>query len=219
LTLSTPGEEVDVGSEKKEAPDLRTRFIDAAHSILREEDASYKLELRKIAQRAEVSRTAPYLVFGKEREGGGLVALQAAVAADGFRKLAGAMRKAGEKAVEPEEGLREVAVAYLRFAAGNPRLYRLMFGTELAGKLELEGLGEERREAQRVIEATVRRCQTAGVLKAGDTAGSALSAWATLHGYATLMLDDQLQQISAGTEPEDVARMAADQLLDGLRPP
>jgi AcrR family transcriptional regulator len=210
---------VDVGREKKEAPDLRTRFIDAAHSILREEDPSYKLELRKIAQRADVSRTAPYLVFGKEREGGGLVALQAAVAADGFRKLAGAMRKAGEAAVDPEEGLREIAAAYLRFAAANPRLYRLMFGAELAGRLDLEGLGEERREAQRVIEAAIRRCQTAGVVKPGEAAGIALSAWATLHGYATLMLDDQIGQVSAGAEPEDVARTAADQLLDGLRPP
>lgn len=208
-----------MGREKKEAPDLRTRFIDAAHSILREEDASYKLELRKIAQRADVSRTAPYLVFGKEREGGGLVALQAAVAADGFRKLAGAMWKAGEKAGDPEEGLREIAAVYLRFAAANPRLYRLMFGAELAGRLELEGLGEERLGAQRVIEAAVRRCQAAGVVKAGDTARSALSAWATLHGYATLMLDDQVERVSAEAEPEDVARTAADHLLDGLRPP
>lgn len=217
--MSTPGEEVDVGSEKREESDLRTRFIDAAHSILREEDASYKLELRKIAQRAEVSRTAPYLVFGKEREGGGLVALQAAVAADGFRKLAGALRKAGGAATEAEEGLRALAVAYLRLAAANPRLYRLMFGAELAGRQDLEGLGEERRESQRVVEAAVRRCQAAGVVKAGDPAGGALGAWATLHGYATLMLDGEFEDVLGGSEPEAVGRTAADQLLNGLRPP
>ncbi|MGD2215751.1 MAG: TetR-like C-terminal domain-containing protein [Gemmatimonadales bacterium] len=210
---------MDLGSQQEGAPGLRARFIDAAHSILREEDPSYKLELRKIAQRAEVSRTAPYLVFGKEREGGGLVALQAAVAADGFRKLAGALRKAGEKAADPEAGLRQIAAAYLRFAAANPRLYRLMFDAELAGKLDLEGLGEERLEAQRVIETAVRRCQAAGVVKAGAAVGIALGAWATMHGFASLMLDDRLAQRSAAAEPEDVARTAADQLLDGLRPP
>jgi AcrR family transcriptional regulator len=212
-------DEVDVGREKKEAPDLRTRFIDAAHSILHEEDPSYKLELRKIAQRADVSRTAPYLVFGKEREGGGLVALQAAVAADGFRKLAGELRKAAEKAGDPEEGLRDLAAAYLRFAAANPRLYRLMFGAELAGKLELEGLSEERRETQRVMEAAIRRCQAAVVVKPGAAAAIAVGVWATLHGYATLMLDEQLERVSAGTGPEEVGRTAAEQLLDGLRPP
>jgi AcrR family transcriptional regulator len=209
---------VDVGSEKKEAPDLRARFIDAAHAILREEDASYKLELRKIAQRAEVSRTAPYLVFGKEREGGGLVALQAAVAADGFRKLAGALRKAGEGTADPEEGLRRLAAAYLCFAAANPRLYRLMLGAELAGKLDLEGLGEERREVQRVIEAVIRRCQAGGVVKAGDAGRLALGAWATPHGYATLLLDGQFDEASGESEAGKLGRTAADQLLDGLRP-
>ncbi len=209
---------MDLGSEKREAPDLRTRFIDAAHSILREEDPSYKLELRKIAQRAEVSRTAPYLVFGKEREGGGLVALQAAVAADGFRKLAGSLRKAGDKAVEAEKGFRAMVAAYLCFAAANPRLYRLMFGAELAGKLDLEGLGEERLEARRVVESAIRRCQAGGVVKSGAAADIAVSAWATLHGYAILMLDDQLDPVSAVGDPEQVARMAADHLLDGLRP-
>jgi len=208
-----------VGSEKREAADLRTRFIDAAHSILRDEDASYKLELRKIAQRAEVSRTAPYLVFGKEREGGGLVALQAAVAADGFRKLAGALGKAGEGAADPEEGLGKLAAAYLRFAVANPRLYRLMFGAEVAGRLELEGLGEERREAQRVVEGAIRRCQAAGVVRAGDVAGAALGAWATLHGHATLLLDGEYEAISGETEPEDLGRAVANRLLDGLRPP
>lgn len=204
--------------EKKEASDLRTRFIDAAHSILREEDASYKLELRKIAQRAEVSRTAPYLVFGKEREGGGLVALQAAVAADGFRKLAGELRKAGEKAVEAEEGFRAMVAAYLSFAAANPRLYRLMFGAELAGKLDLEGLGEERLEARRVVESAIRRCQAAGVVKPGAATDIVVSTWATLHGWAILMLDYQLEPVSAGGDPEEAARTAADHLLDGLRP-
>lgn len=208
-----------MGREEKEASDLRTRFIDAAHSILREEDASYKLELRKIAQRAEVSRTAPYLVFGKEREGGGLVALQAAVGADGFRKLAGVMRKAGEAVADPEEGLRELAAAYLRFAAANPRLYRLMFGSELAGRLDLEGLREERLEAQRAIESAIRRCQAAGVVKPGAAAGLALSAWATMHGYATLMLDEGFERVSAGSEPTELGKTAAKQLLDGLRPP
>jgi AcrR family transcriptional regulator len=210
---------VDVGREKKEASDLRTRFIDAAHAILREEDASYKLELRKIAQRAEVSRTAPYLVFGKEREGGGLVALQAAVAADGFRQLSAVMRKAGDGATDPEMGLRALATAYLAFAAANPRLYRLMFGAELAGRLDLEGLGEERLEMQRTVEAVIKRCQAAGVVKPGAAPILALSAWATLHGYATLMLDEGFERVSAGSEPTELGKTAAEQLLDGLGPP
>jgi len=206
-----------VDEEKPESPDLKTRFIEAAHEILREGPEPRKLGLRKIAQRAAVSRTAPYLVFGKEREGGGLAALQAAVGADGFRRLAEAMREAAEaNRKDPERGLREIAAAYLGFARENPRLYRLMFGNELAGSLHLEGLGEARLGAQEVIQEVVARCQQAGVVKPGDPERFAKSAWATIHGYATLMLDEGSESLCAAGESEDMAQMAADHLLDGL---
>lgn len=204
---------------KKEAlPDLRARVLAAAHDMMRDEGPSFKLELRKIAQRAEVSRTAPYLVFGKEREGGGLAALQAALGADGFRRLAETLREAAKgEADNPGRGLRAIASAYLCFAEANPRLFRLMFGPEVAGKLHLEGLGEERRRALEVIEDAIRLYQNAGVVKEGNPEHLARIAWATFHGYAALKLDEKARSVEAMDEPEEVAEMVADHLLDGLK--
>ncbi len=218
LTLSTPEPRgVAVAGDKRAKAELRERVIEAARQILREEPLGGKLELRKIAERAEVSRTAPYLVFGKEREGGGLTALQAAVGADGFRRLAEAMREAADAhREEPERGLRAIAAAYLRFAEANPRLFRLMFGAEVAGKLHLEGLGGARLAALEVLEDAIRLCQNAGVVKPGDPSRFAKTAWATVHGYAIYMLDENAESVAGTSEPEDVAGMFADHLLDGL---
>jgi AcrR family transcriptional regulator len=69
---------------------LRRLFLDAARELLAEDDG--ELELRKVAERAGKSRTAPYLAFGKAEEGGGLPALLMAVAGEGFEELARAMR-------------------------------------------------------------------------------------------------------------------------------
>jgi len=91
-----------------------------------------------------------------------------------------------------------------------------MFGNELAGSLHLEGLGEARLGAQEVIQEVVARCQQAGVVKPGDPERFAKSAWATIHGYATLMLDEGSESLCAAGESEDMAQMAADHLLDGL---
>jgi hypothetical protein len=207
-----------VDGEKRETPDLRARILAAAHDILRDESPERKLELRKIAEQAELSRTAPYLAFGQQQDGGGLAALQAALSADGFRRLAEAMREAAKANAEhPEQGLRAIAAAYLAFAEANPRLFRLMFGAEVAGKLHLEGLGEARRRALEVIEDAIRLCQNAGIVKPGDPARFGRTAWAAIHGHATLALDERAGSGSQAAEPEEVAEMAADHLLDGLK--
>ena len=67
--------------------DLREAFIQAARQILDEPDTS--LDLRKVADRVGKSRTAPYLVFGRTEEGGGLSGLRLAVAESGFADLLG----------------------------------------------------------------------------------------------------------------------------------
>ena len=52
----------------KHAGELKELLLDAALSILAEEDTP--LGLRKVAERAGKSRTAPYLVFGQKQDGG-----------------------------------------------------------------------------------------------------------------------------------------------------
>ncbi len=211
------------------ASPLRQRFLAAARGILRDLDTP--LDLRKVAERAGKSRTAPYLEFGKESEGGGLVALKMAVAADGFAELTRDMVRAGGDHRGAGQSIRRMAEAYLRFARREPRLYRLMFGEELGGLVSESGIGagQEHREADRLlaarmdlqllVERMIARGRNEGVVRLapGDDAGQhTLVFWAMLHGTALLMLDGQLDLVLGPMTANDAARLATEHLLIGL---
>jgi len=201
---------------------LRRLFLDAARAILAEPDTS--LELRKVAERAGKSRTAPYLAFGKSDEGGGLPALQLAVAAEGFRELVSGMRGAVRGARDPREALEAMATAYLAFADQHPRLFRLMFGPEVRAALddrpagepvgeaaarEQAGLREARRALERVIQDTIE-AQAPGYLAStlfADSATVTGAIWALLHGVAVLTIDQQwgLGELAGTGAPDDLA--------------
>ena len=131
--------------------DLRQRLLTAAIDLLKEPETP--LDLRKVAERAGKSRTAPYLVFGKESEGGGVIALRIAVAAEGARMMSRVMREAAEISPDPIASFHAVAEAFLLFAETNPRLSRLIFGPEInaIGRLG-EGGFRDHPEFQRFLE-------------------------------------------------------------------
>lgn len=201
--------------------DLRRLFLDAAREILREPDTS--LDLRKVAEAAGKSRTAPYLVFGKTDEGGGLSGLQLAVAAEGFRELTSRMDEARRTSRDSEEGLRAMATAYLTFARDEPRLFRLMFGAEVGRALShpapegpgrseqtrlLEARGETERALLRAIGVEDRGyLRRHGALGVEDLSGA---VWAMLHGVAMLTIDRQWQATRLGglDDPEELASRA-----------
>ena len=197
------------------SPDLRRLLLDAAREILREPDTP--LDLRKVAERAGKSRTAPYLVFGKEADGGGVTALRIAVAADGAEELSRRMEAAAGVSDDPLEAFRTVAETVLAFSEENPRLFHLMFGTGLEA---ISGIGEEvllvheefrhllegRDRAGEVVSALIVRGQERGLLSPDvDDAGEARLevpsmrylqiAWATTLGMAVLREDEILRAV------------------------
>ncbi|WP_200845386.1 TetR/AcrR family transcriptional regulator [Roseomonas sp. 18066] len=141
--------------------ELRPALLAAAEALLVAEGPA-GLSLRAVARGAGVSHNAPYRHFASRE------ALLAALAAEGFSRLAAALRAA--------PGLAGQGRAYLDFAAAHPALYRLMFGAELrAGSHPALKLAAG--EAFSVL---------SGV--AADRAG-ALAAWALVHGIAGLRAD------------------------------
>src|SRR6266852_180296 len=87
--------------------DLRAACLRAARELL-EENGSAGLSLRAVARRANVSPTAPYRHYA-DRE-----ALVSAVAAEGYRELAGQLAAAHPAPSTPEQ-LASVGVAYVEF--------------------------------------------------------------------------------------------------------
>src|SRR6266436_8330596 len=106
---------------------LRDTLVDAAVALIARKGPQ-GFSLREVARRARVSEAAPYWHFANKE------ALLAAVAEAGFVALAAALEEVRGRIKEPSRRLRELGIAYVRFALAHPAHLRLMFGPEIADK-------------------------------------------------------------------------------------
>lgn len=174
--------------------DLRAACIRAARELL-EETGDSELSMRAVARRAGVSATAPYRHFA-DRE-----ALVSAVAAEGYRELAADLGSAQPSPTSPED-LEPIGVAYVRFALDHPALFRVMFAEPC------DPNSPERVAATQAINAYLHHI-IAATLPAADTAATATTLWALVHGLAFLLLDGKLDP----STPEAPVRAAMATLL------
>jgi AcrR family transcriptional regulator len=162
--------------------DLRRALVEAALELLLE-GGTEALGMRELARRVGVSAAAPYRHFRDKQ------ALIQAVAAAGFALFLEAIDKA-KADVPAEEQFGAMAEAYVQFALRYPRLYRLMFSSEL-GKFEDKAL-------RRAADAAYESLAVAAARQDPEAPGeAAISAWAFVHGLSMLLLDEQLLGVSA----------------------
>lgn len=168
--------------------DLRRALLDAA-LLMVEREGPKGLSLRAVARLAGVSPAAPYRHFsGKE-------GLLAAVAREGLNALAESMESASAENV----GLalaefRAIALAYVKFAAANPSHFRVMFGPEVTDRTQHDGLMDASERAFGILVRVIQSTQRSGLEGAeADPRRLAISAWATFHGLASLVVDNQIE--------------------------
>jgi len=172
---------------------LRQALIEAAIETIGR-DGVEALNLRRLAARVGVTSGAPYHHFA-DRE-----ALVRAIAQDGFERLEVELVKARDaKSENPGARLEALGLAYMRFAIANPGSFRVMFH----GDAQTSGPTEAGSRAFRLLADAVVTCQKAGAAPEGDPAPLVITAWSTVHGFATLWVDGALP--FEGIEP---ARMA-----------
>jgi AcrR family transcriptional regulator len=187
---------------------LRATLVEAAVDLVQREGIE-ALTLRRVARVAGVSPAAPYRHFAHKR------ALLSAVAEEGFRLLAGALRAAeGEGA---RERFRARGRAYVRFATGHPSHFRVMFGRELAERDAFPALREAAGAAFEALVEGIADAQRAGVLAAGDPRELGLTAWCAMHGLSTLLIDGQLGAMY-GRSIDELAAIVGGTLYRGLGP-
>lgn len=169
-------------SDRYHHGDLRRALVEAALELLAE-GGTEALGLRELARRVGVSPSAPYRHFRDKQ------ALIQAVAAAGYELFLAALE--GTKAGVPaEEQFGAMAEAYVHFALRYPRLYKLMFSSEL-GKFE-------DRDLRRAADAAYASLAVAAAKEDPDSPGeAAITAWAFVHGLSMLLLDEQLLGVSA----------------------
>lgn len=185
----------DLAHDRYHHGNLREALLAAGRDILAREGVT-ALTLRAVARRAGVSATAPYRHFADK------AALLAAIAADGFRGLAAAMRDAAAGIAEPRERMAAIGRAYVVYAVGNSAVMRLMFGPEIADKSAHPELRDAGADAFGVLAGEL--------VAAGDGAGSpaALAAWSLVHGLATLLIDNQVDPQKLGLDTLDPGTLA-----------
>ncbi|MDB4972554.1 MAG: Transcriptional regulator, TetR family protein [Myxococcaceae bacterium] len=145
-----------------------------------EEVPPEQLSLRELARRLGVSLAAPHHHFPHKDE------LFAAVAQGGFLELGSRMIAAVGRERDPSARLPLLGHAYLAFASAHPMRYRVMYLPQLADRARFAELHQTGERALDLLSASFSL--------AGATAprARAVTAWATLHGFAVLTNDDLL---------------------------
>lgn len=165
--------------------DLRQTLINAARTRIATHGVD-SLSLRKLAEDAGVSRTAPYHHF-KDKS-----ALLSAIAAEGFAQWHQVAREIFDDVERaPRERFRAFIHRYIGYAARNPELYELMFGRPIwqthSATDDLKNVAYPCFQFQ--VEMT-RFWQSQGLLPQGQAPlRLAQVTWGTLHGIARLLID------------------------------
>jgi AcrR family transcriptional regulator len=187
------------------APDI----VEVARRLI-EQEGPASLTMRRLAGELGTSYQVVYSRVGGKPE------VLRAVHDEGFRRLSDPAAPAGAEPGTPGY-LRWLAVAYLRFAVENPRLFDVMFG----------GSGPARDERAREVErAAFRACWVQPARAWLDTAhperprGSATRLawrlWSAVHGITVLHLAGH--ETPSGDVETEVAGVVDVLLADPLRP-
>jgi AcrR family transcriptional regulator len=171
---------------------LRSALLDAALEVLTEKGLA-GLRLREVARRAGVSEAAPYHHFASK------AALVEALVVETLKQLAQALQDAAQAtAGTPLDRLVAVGEAYVRFALEHRAGFQILYRPELrqlshpipaTDDMVHSPIDRAAMAAYQVLLDAIVACQQAGVVVKGDPLPLALTAWATIHGLAQLLLD------------------------------
>lgn len=165
--------------------DLRKALLETAKRKIAREGVD-ALSLRKLAEEAGVSRTAPYHHF-KDKQ-----ALLSAIAAEGFEQWQRVAKQIfDDQTISPNARFRQFIHRYIRFAAANPELYDLMFGRTIwRNGMATDDLKSIAYPCFQFQVKLTRFWQEHDLLpKNHDPLRLAQVTWGTLHGIARLLID------------------------------
>lgn len=166
--------------------DLKNALIKAGVEVLASEGLG-GLSLRKVAKQAGVSHAAPYSHFADKQ------ALIAAISTEGFKQLYAQIQSVfGTYREDPENLIIETAWAYVQFALNAPDRFKLMFSSVLEKEKEYADFVEISQDNFSQLVEIIETCQQTGLLKTGPSDVAAVSIWSTVHGFTSLLLEDQI---------------------------
>ena len=183
--------QADVSAADARRSAQREALLDAASEML-VHGGPDAISLRKLASRVGTSTMAVYTAFG------GKEGLISALFEEAFDRLAAA-EEAVPKNSEPLLYLHDLALAYRRFALGNPSYYALMISSTLpvpdslrhsdAGDGNPAARGVTEHRSYQIMLNAVKKCVEDGSLPSHHGVGVLADAlWAAVHGLCSLEL-------------------------------
>ena len=191
--------------------DLRNALLQAGLEILDKEGIA-AVTLRAIAARADVSHAAPSHHFGNVK------GLMTALATIAFDRLYASIQAAVDAAPnQTAEQVRAAGHGYLSFATSNPGLFRLMFTCSLVDDAdpELQRAGD--RAYQQLLSIAGPAAAQRGSRSTDDVSAVALQMWCTVHGFAHLLLEGQIDAPPGGGSPASLLPDIAGLLLGNVK--
>lgn len=157
------------------------------------------LNLRELARSLGVTHTAPRHHFGDKK------GLLTALAAQGYRLLAGRLSAAGDDFLE-------AGVAYVSFALDHPGHFAVMFRPDLVNEDDPDLITARVRARTALVAGAAMHARETG-RPLSPTEGAtlppyALLAWSSAHGMAQLALGGALSAMGMGTSKEELAALA-----------
>jgi AcrR family transcriptional regulator len=174
--------------------DLRAVILTEAARLVAERGAA-GISLRELAREAGVSHAAPAHHFTDRR------GLFTALAAEGFDLLADALRGARPQFID-------AALAYVQFAIERPGHYAVMFDKSL---LDADDPTLAAAEAAAGAELAHGVASLSDPKARADPESARLAAWALVHGFSMLWLNDVLDE----PDPMATVRRLGLMLFDG----
>ena len=186
----------------RERAERESRIVAAARGIA-EREGWDAVTIRRLADEIEYSQPVLYSHF--ENRG----AIVAAVALEGFREIAGALREAASGSTGRRNALKNVAMAYLAFALSRPALYEAMFILPTDLRFAEAGTRPELRAGFDALAAVVEPfCVDADIVTE--------TFWAALHGLAQL---ERSGRVRPGMRSERIALVVRAIVVSGKSSP
>jgi AcrR family transcriptional regulator len=190
--------------------DTRERIAEAALQLFLDEGYD-RVSMRRIAETVGYTPGALYAYYRDKDE------ILYALHVEGFARLRESIRAVDALRLPPGPRFYRLGEQYLRFAFENPRLYELMFVTSRVGQRIREdekwqvGLDNYER-----LRDAVRACMEAGVMPRADVEAATFSAWAEVHGIASLVIRGRTHSVIAQRDLPRVVRDAYRFAFGGL---
>jgi AcrR family transcriptional regulator len=177
-----------VSSDKYHHGYLRETLIDEACKQI-EQEGAIALNLSQLAKKIGVSQPAVYRHFPNKQ------ALAICIAEKGFKQLTADL----QQAIQPVQGdffesIRVIAAAYVEFALHHPELARLMFS--MKERVTDPTLHDISKAAAVPLFSIVEKAKSQNSLRNKDVDKTVRIIWATIHGLAMLLMDEQMPLVT-----------------------